>query len=102
MLTMFGLALTSLVWLGACERKQSNGQEEIAIGSRVRSVRSLKVSGAPGFHKTAALLEDHQRIPAAIENVYMVIRAHGDGCRLLECESMRDGGPSNDRLKNGA
>ena len=33
MLTMFGLALTGLVWLGACERKKSDGQEEIAIGA---------------------------------------------------------------------
>lgn len=32
MLTMFALALTGLVWLGACERKQSEGQKEIKLG----------------------------------------------------------------------
>lgn len=33
MLTAFALALTGLVWLGACERKKSDGQKEIAIGA---------------------------------------------------------------------
>ena len=33
MLTMFGVALTGLVWLGACERKQSDDQEIITIGA---------------------------------------------------------------------
>jgi len=30
---MFGLALAGLVWLGACERKENDGQKEIAIGA---------------------------------------------------------------------
>ena len=33
MLKMFGLTLTGLVWLGACERKQRDVQKEIAIGA---------------------------------------------------------------------
>lgn len=42
---MFGLALTGLVWLGACERKQSDDQKIITIGATLPLTGDAAVSG---------------------------------------------------------
>ena len=45
MLTMFGVALTGFVWLGACEGKQSDDQKIITIGATLPPTGDAAVWG---------------------------------------------------------